>query len=595
MTLDAPRLGARLLAIAALAACSDERAPGPGSQAAAPGEGGEGHPSQGEGEGEAPPPPETPPVGEGEGEGEGEPRCPEGARWADGECHPGQGGAPATGGAAEVAPAAINFGFLADGVEASRVFEVRSVGGAAVTVEEVSLTWDSSDDFALTGGPELPTQVLPGEAASFVVSYTQSGEEGDLGAVWIRTDSADTPDLSVRLLARRKEGPQDIHVEPPALDYGRRAVGGPATAAVDILNVGGLPLAVRDLRFDPPGGPFTLGEPAAPFDLGAGDSTRVQVVFTPPAPGDFAGDLVIASDDPNEAEVRVDLRGAGAADAPPCLLISPNPLRFGAVRRGEERTLGAELISCGARPLNIAGLSRGQVFGLPLSDEFQLTLEPAWPQALAAGQRANVEVTYAPRLAGLDLGHFVVRNDSPEPVARLELQAQGLPPDLQDVDLHVQLEWSADDCDVDLHLLRPDAPLFDCDGDCFYQNPAPDWGAAGDFEDDPFLDVDNVEGLGPENINLQRPQPGVYRVVVHYYLDHFDGDEGPTGSTATDATVRIFVRGQLAHEATAALDHTDRTWDVADVDWPAGDIRPLNDQYEFDRAGIPACGGFFRP
>ena len=107
--------------------------------------------------------------------------------------------------------------------------------------------------------------------------------------------------------------------------------------------------------------------------------------------------------------------------------------------------------------------------------------------------------------------------------------------------------------------------------------------------------MDNVEGLGPENINLQRPQPGVYRVVVHYYLAHFDGDEGPTGSPATDATVRIFVRGQLAHEATAALDHTDRTWDVADVDWPAGDIRPLNDHYEFDRAGIPACGGFFRP
>ena len=41
----------------------------------------------GEGEGEAPPPV----TGEGEGEGEGEPQCPEGTRWADGECHPSQG------------------------------------------------------------------------------------------------------------------------------------------------------------------------------------------------------------------------------------------------------------------------------------------------------------------------------------------------------------------------------------------------------------------------------------------------------------------------------------------------------------------------
>ncbi len=495
-----------------------------------------------------------------------------------------------------VDPEVIDFGFLAAGVVASREFAVRPTGDVAVTVQEVSITWDSSRDFSITAGPELPVVVPPGETAQFVVSYSQAGEEGDEGAVWIRTDSEEAPDLSVRLLARRKEGPQDIHVEPPEIHYGRRGVGAPASAFVSILNVGGVPLAVQGLTFDPAGGPFTLAEVVEPFELAAGESRRVEVLYTAPAEGDHAGALVIASNDPNEAEVRVPLTGTGAGDAPPCLLISPNPLRFGAVRRGDESVRTADLISCGARPLNISGLARGQVFGIPLSNEFQITAQPGWPQVLPAGERAQVEVTYAPRLAGPDLGHFVVRNDSPQPQAQLNLQATGLPPLLEDVALHIQLEWDSDDCDVDLHLVQPGGQFFDCDSDCFYQNLAPDWGVADDFHDDPFLDVDNVQGFGPENINLEQPEAGVFRVIIHYYLDTYDGgDEGPSDPVETNATVRIFVRGQLALEETRHLIETDHTWDVADIDWPAGDVRPIHNLYDFNRGNIPACLGFFRP
>lgn len=571
-----------VLLIVLLTACSDDRPPGarpvPGPADTQEG----GQPPQydwqgGEGEGE----PALPgPLAEGEGEGQG----PDAAD-------------PPVGGSVEVDPALIDFGFLAEGVVASRQFEVKATGQAPVTVEEVSITWDSSRDFAITAGPQRPVTIQPGEAEGFVVTYAQVGAEGDEGAIWIRTDATDNPDLSVRLQARRKEGPQDIHVEPPEIHYGRRGVGAVASAFVSILNVGGNPLAVRSLSFDPPGWPFTLADgQAEPFDLAAGDSRRVEVIYTAPAEGDHAGALVIASNDPNEAEVRVPLTGTGAGDAPPCLLISPNPLQFGAVRRGDERVRTAELISCGARPLTLTGLDRGQVFGFPLSDEFQLTAEPGWPQVLAAGQRAEVEVTYAPRLAGPDFGHFVVRNDSPEPAAQLNVQANGLPPLLEDVALHIRLRWDADDSDVDLHLIRPGGRFFHCDSDCFYQNPSPDWGQPNDFHDDPFLDVDNVQGFGPENINVEQPEAGVFRVIIHYYLDHYvQGEEGPSESVETDATVEIFVRGQLALQETRHLTQTDHTWEVADVDWPAGDVRPIHRLYDFNRGNIPACPGFFRP
>ncbi len=37
------------------------------------------------------------------------------------------------------------------------------------------------------------------------------------------------------------------------------------------------------------------------------------------------------------------------------------------------------------------------------------------------------------------------------------------------------------------------------------------------LEDNPRLDLDDVDGLGPENINVDRPYAGSYRVAVHAF------------------------------------------------------------------------------
>ena len=273
-----------------------------------------------------------------------------------------------------------------------------------------------------------------------------------------------------------------------------------------------------------------------------------------------------------------------------CIRVTPRPLEFGVVRRGEHAARVARIENCGQSSVTVTGLERGRLLGVPITDEFEITAQPRWPIALApGGAAAEVEVTYNPGLPGLDFGHFIVRNDSADPEAKLELSAEGRAPRVQDVSLHVQLEWNADDSDVDLHLVRPGAELFDCRGDCYYQNPSPDWGAPAEPVDNPFLDVDNVTGFGPENINVADPSPGTYTVVAHYYLDQ--DQAGRAGPHPTQATVRIFVRGQLALESTQLLDGTDRTWEVAQIEWPSGDVRRLDATYRFDPFDIPDCPG----
>lgn len=155
-------------------------------------------------------------------------------------------------------------------------------------------------------------------------------------------------------------------------------------------------------------------------------------------------------------------------------------------------------------------------------------------------------------------------------------------------DIHVELSWDIDVADVDVHMIAPGGALFDDTLDCFFANCVPgtggalDWGPAGPTGD-PTLDLDEVDGYGPENINIQAPVDGnTYRVSVHYWSDD--------GLGATTATVRVYLSGELHYEAAQQLTATGKTWDVVDIEWPTGTITPLGNVYDCDPLDVSFGG-----
>ena len=136
--------------------------------------------------------------------------------------------------------------------------------------------------------------------------------------------------------------------------------------------------------------------------------------------------------------------------------------------------------------------------------------------------------------------------------------------------LRIELVWDLAG-DVDLHLLHQSAPSwFSSPYDCYYANTAPDWDAVGVSSDNPRLDVDDIPGDGPENINVDVPVVGrTYRVGVHHY--RLDG--------CRSATVRIYcgdisytpvgtyTRTVCGHDSSGLRD----LWRVADVLWTGPD------------------------
>jgi len=196
---------------------------------------------------------------------------------------------------------------------------------------------------------------------------------------------------------------------------------------------------------------------------------------------------------------------------------------------------------------------------------------------------------FTPDVAGAYVATVTVRDED-----GMEDTCDVLVSAFADEGLRVEMSWNTGgSSDMDLHLLDPAATRWfddDRDGpgtnlDCYYRTCIPtrdyvvEWGDPGSDEDDPRLDIDDTNGFGPENINVDDPAPGTYRIGVHA----FNGS--PT------VTVRIYCGGtrieprevlEAAVSDNRAAGSSDRSgfWRVADVSITAGGactITPLLD------------------
>jgi hypothetical protein len=177
---------------------------------------------------------------------------------------------------------------------------------------------------------------------------------------------------------------------------------------------------------------------------------------------------------------------------------------------------------------------------------------------------------FMPDVAGEYLGRLTVTNE--EGLAdTCDALLQAIPSQ----NLWVELFWVGPNDDLDLHLIAPGAnwsSAITTDQDCYYGNcvwSALDWGQYGYAGDDPILDLDDIPGVGPENINISDPQSdGAYTVVIHDY-------PGSVYSGVNDATVNIYLDGALVWSVTRGISVEDSYTPIATIDWATRSISGL--------------------
>lgn len=474
-------------------------------------------------------------------------------------------------------------------------------GGAGVPVgapdaggAEVSFgPGDTAGQPDSSAGPDAVADVGPDPGAEPDAGGPDPGPQPDAGPDAVVTnDEGPPPDAPLQT-------PQ-IAVDPEAYTFSYISpLPSSLTKQVTIANYGYAPLQLTSIGLAP--GSSTDFDiiliPPLPKTLAPGKTTLVTVRFQEIQSSGEAI-LQIASNDPVNPLIEIVfdsyLKATVAQPPDPCVALNPAKLNFGTVVRGTSKTLQTTLSNCSdLEPLALTDITRSSIFFLELTQEFQIDNEPAYPHSIPPGGSLVLDVTYSPKLAGPDSGSFILHTDDPtQPQTYLDVSGIGVQPPEEDLGLTIKLSWDSDLCDVDSHLLMPGGSFFDCDSDCHFGNPAPDWGVQGDWIDDPFLDVDDVDGFGPEHTNISEPQPGVYTFIVHYYDDTFEG----SFPTATNATVEVLSYGMVvATFGPEHLDQTNRNWDVFTVEWPSLTITPLGSTYMTPASSVNACFNFGFP
>jgi hypothetical protein len=133
--------------------------------------------------------------------------------------------------------------------------------------------------------------------------------------------------------------------------------------------------------------------------------------------------------------------------------------------------------------------------------------------------------------------------------------------------------------DMDLHFLHPLATGSDVDGDgqpdgwfdpthdLFWANMHPTWETSDPAACGPSLDLDDTDGSGPENTNVEPfRNGGVYRVGVHYWDEHGFGPSRPRVKCHMGGT--LVIDSDL--EALGRSMHPGDLWEVATFKWPQG-------------------------
>ncbi|MFH1463542.1 MAG: choice-of-anchor D domain-containing protein [Pseudomonadota bacterium] len=440
----------------------------------------------------------------------------------------------------EVDPQIISFGDVPVGQTVSDVFTVTNSGSALLNIDAMTLI--GSGTFGLTQ-VDFSGGVSPDEIFDVVVTFTPT-DEGALeeGAVQILSTDTTNPQVTVEL-----RGGVDIpalSITPNPLDFGDIRVGTPETGTLTLTSVGQSAITLDS--FNITGHAFSgLADEAWPLTLDPGDATTMEITFDPQAGGDFAETITVLSDDPAEPATAQLIGWAEAS----------GPIAVCSVDPTEVQPNHDTATWYGNESYDAAGYA--------ITDyEWSLISRPGGSTATMPSGGADRR-NFRPDLAGENIGQLVVTNELGQISDPCTATLTATPVE----DLWFQMYWTHSADDMDLHLLKPGGSLR-TNSDCYYANcvgAGLDWGTSGVASDNPSLDMDDIPGTGPENINIESPESGTFQVYVNDY-------PGSSYTPANDVTVVIFIGGYQVWTDTRTISGENNDVAFANIEWPAGTV-----------------------
>ena len=322
---------------------------------------------------------------------------------------------------------------------------------------------------------------------------------------------------------------------PTSLSFGTVTLGSNASRQFTLTNVGNAPATVTGIT--PSASVFTvLGSP--PITLAPGDQQVITARFTPTGGGNVSGSYTVVSNAVAPQPV-VTVQGSSTA-LDPVAVCSASPSTLVAIHE----------------TFSFVGSGSSDPNGLALTYSWAWVSQPSGSTLAMPAGGAN-RGPIRPELVGDYTARLTVTNSQGRS-STCTATAYAEP----DTRLWVEMFWEWSNDDMDLHLVRANGTIGS-DQDCYFGNcdngDHLPWGVAG-TADDPYLDLDDISGWGPENINIAAPEATFFRVVVHDYW-------ASVYNPANAVTVRIYLDGLLRYDVTKYISGEDTYTTFALIDF----------------------------
>ncbi len=330
----------------------------------------------------------------------------------------------------------------------SNVLATREASASAPTVRITAPLTGAMLDAANPATISWTSADGDGDALLHTVLYSNDG-----GASWLPV-GVDVPDTTWTFNAARINGGENVlfrvlatdgfHtgeqtvgpvnvIQKPVIEVeasaglGATVVGLPLQGVVPIRNAGSGPLTVQSVSSD---NPAFVVRAALPSIVAAGATRDLSVEFSSPGVGTATAMLTIASDDPDQAAVTVQVAAtARSAEDPVMQLGLDEPaLRFGPTEQGLTSLSSFEVVNRGEPDLVLGLAIEGEGFSIvqPASALSTIRIEQS-ALVLATNEQQSIQVAFAPPKPGDFAGALALTTNDPlQPEVEIPLTGTGI-------------------------------------------------------------------------------------------------------------------------------------------------------------------------
>ncbi len=226
-----------------------------------------------------------------------------------------------------ITPPNVDFGAVPVTTTVTDTITLNNTGGALLNIARYQLS-PTGGAFAIVDSSSH--QVSANNTAKIRVSFRPDSAISYSGTLTLTTDDANTPTRTISLSGHGVKGA--LSIVPSSVDFGSLIVGHDSSVTLMLKNTGQASVSIASAAFSGPGasafsdGPFTT-----PATVTAGDSTPVNVTFTPTAAGSYQGMLHFTLGDGTNMSVALSGQASSGAGVtapgswPFSLTLSPNP------------------------------------------------------------------------------------------------------------------------------------------------------------------------------------------------------------------------------------------------------------------------------